>query len=69
MPIQPRILAFVSAGLSDYNRAIAWLEQAAEERGGWLVILKTWPPFDPLRSDARFQALFKRMNFPAPPQS
>ena len=49
------LLASVSIGLGEYAQAIAWLEEAAEERAVFLIYLNTWPQFDPLRSDPRFQ--------------
>ena len=57
-------LAQVCLGLGEHDQAISWLQQAAEERDSWLVVLNTWPEYDPLRSDPRFQALLKKMNFP-----
>ena len=51
------------------QEAITWLERAVDEHDGILPFLNFWYGFDPLRSDPRFQALLRRMNFPqqAPP--
>jgi len=54
--------AFVSLGEKD--ESLRWLERGYKERDAWLGLLKVWPPFDPLRSDPRFQDLLRRMNFP-----
>ena len=58
------LLAWASLGLGDNDQAISWLQQAADERDGQMAFLNTWFLFDPLRSDPRFQALLRRMNFP-----
>ena len=51
--------------LRQKDRAFEWFDKAYEGRSGspiWLFVgLK---PNDPLRSDARFQDLPRRMNFP-----
>ena len=52
-------------GLGDVDRAIDWMKRAHDERDGMCTSLNVHPPFDPLRSDPRFQALLKKMNFPA----
>ena len=57
-------LAFICVGLGEQDQAIAWLDQAYDERAGLLVTLKVQPLLDPLRSDPRFQALLEKMNFP-----
>ena len=55
-------LATVSLGLGEHDRAIAWLETAAEERDGLLPFINRRSAFDPLRADPRFKAILRRMN-------
>ena len=57
-------MALANVGLGDTEQAISWLQEAEEERDPSLSQLSTWPGLDPLRSDPRFQALLRRMNFP-----
>jgi TolB-like protein len=62
--VSPYHQALVYLGLGENSQAIDWLEKAYEERSPWLDWLKVEPMFDPLRSVPRFQALYKKMNFP-----
>jgi TolB-like protein/DNA-binding winged helix-turn-helix (wHTH) protein/Tfp pilus assembly protein PilF len=59
-------IAYVAlyAAVGDTDQALAQLEKSYEDRCEFLVHLKVQPLFDPLRSDARFQDLLRRMNFP-----
>jgi hypothetical protein len=54
-------MAIVYTGLGDRDRAIAALEKAYQEHSWLLLLIKTDPYFDPLRSDVRFQDLLKRV--------
>ncbi len=56
-------IARIYLGLGEKKEALEWLEKAYEERDSDMVWLKTWPGFDNLRSDPRFQDLLRRMNF------
>jgi len=62
--VSPYHQALVYLGLGENSQAIDWLEKAYDKRSPWLTWLKVEPMFDPLRSDPRFQALYKKMNFP-----
>ncbi len=65
--VLPFHFATAYAGLGEKDLALLWLQRAYEERSldtGWLTTLGA-PLFDDLlRSDPRFQALLRRMNFP-----
>ena len=62
------MLAILSLGLDEHERAISWLEQAARQRDGLMASLGVFFVFDPLRGDPRFQALIRRMNFHSTPR-
>jgi len=62
--VPPTDFAQAYAQLGDNEQAMAWLEKAYEERDGYVAYIKTWPMYDPLRGDPRFQALMERMKFP-----
>jgi hypothetical protein len=53
--------ATIHLGLEDWDRAFAWMERAFDERRGWLPYLNVNPIFDPLRADARFVDLVRRV--------
>ena len=61
-------IALVYLGLKDHDSAFKWLTQACEEHDPLLAYAANNPMYDPLRSDPRFQALLKKMNFPAQAQ-
>lgn len=56
-------VAFINVyiGLGDKEQAFVWLEKAFQERSNYLVFLKVFPILDPLRSDARFADLVRRV--------
>jgi len=56
-------LALVALGRGDQARAVSYLEQAYASDSQWLGWLKCDRIFDPLRSDPRFAALLKKLNF------
>ena len=62
--VSPYTIALIHTGLGQKEQAFEWLEKAHNDRASWMVWLKVDPRFDLLRSDARFQDLLRRMNFP-----
>jgi serine/threonine protein kinase/tetratricopeptide (TPR) repeat protein len=62
--VAPTHFAKVYIGLGDKDQAYAWLEKGYQQRDFWLLFLKGEPTYDPLRSDARFQDLLRRIGFP-----
>jgi len=58
-------LAILYAGLGDKELAFRWLERAHAERSAFnLMTLAVDPRLDPLRSDARFSNLLRRLHLP-----
>jgi serine/threonine-protein kinase len=57
--------ARILAQLSDKDAAFEALDRAWQNRDAGLSGLKTDPYLDPLRSDPRYAALLRQMNFPA----
>jgi TolB-like protein len=56
--------ARIHARLGELDQALSYLEQAYEERDSLLVLVKAQEWWDPLRSDARFHALVRRVGIP-----
>ena len=59
--VSPYRLALVHIGLGNVDAAFAALEAAYDERAVGIVNLVVEPRFDPLRSDARFTRLLRRL--------
>jgi len=56
-------IALVYVGLGDNAKAMAWLNRAYEARFNPSILLR--PAFDPLRPDAPFQDLLRRIDLPS----
>ncbi|HEU4880021.1 MAG TPA: protein kinase, partial [Gemmatimonadaceae bacterium] len=54
-------LAVLHASLGDVDEAFDWLEVAIEEKSPGLIMLRAHPRLDPIRSDARYWPLVKRV--------
>jgi TolB-like protein/DNA-binding winged helix-turn-helix (wHTH) protein/Flp pilus assembly protein TadD len=55
-------IALIYIGLGDPDQAISWLNKGYEGRFKASILLR--PAFDPLRSDARFKELIRRIGLP-----
>jgi TolB-like protein/DNA-binding winged helix-turn-helix (wHTH) protein/Tfp pilus assembly protein PilF len=56
-------LSLTYLGAGDTEEAFAWLERAYQARAG-MTMLKAYPYWDPLRRDARFADLLRRVGLP-----
>jgi TolB-like protein/DNA-binding winged helix-turn-helix (wHTH) protein/Tfp pilus assembly protein PilF len=62
--VSPYYIAIVYIALGKNELAMDWLEKALADRSNGLVFLKVEPELDPLRSNPRFIALERQLNFP-----
>jgi TolB-like protein/Flp pilus assembly protein TadD len=62
--VSPFYVAVVYIALGKTETAMDWMEKAFADRSNGLVFLKVEPELDPLRSNPRFIALQRRLNFP-----
>jgi tetratricopeptide (TPR) repeat protein len=61
----PYFIAEIHLALGDREDALGWLEKAYESRDYFFRWLAIDPRLDSLRSEPRFQALVRRVNFPS----
>jgi TolB-like protein/DNA-binding winged helix-turn-helix (wHTH) protein/Tfp pilus assembly protein PilF len=54
-------VALVYAALGDREKAFSWLDKAFAAKSTFMTTLKFWSVFDPIRSDARFTDLVRRV--------
>jgi len=57
--------AIIHAGLGENDRAFEWLERAYQGRSTVLAYMRIDPRLAPLRSDARYAKLVRRIGFPS----
>ena len=63
--VQPSMLAPAAAAVGDMDRAIAAARQALEQKDPLFVMLaRTWPVYDQLRTDSRFLEIVSQLGFP-----
>ncbi len=62
--VSPINFVFIYVGLGEKDEAFQWLETCYQERDPQTTRLKVNPLFDPLRSDARFAELMRRVGLP-----
>jgi serine/threonine-protein kinase len=55
--VPPYAMALLYVSLQDHERALEWLEKGARDGGAWF--LKVNPPWDPLQSTPRYQAIVR----------
>lgn len=63
--IDATLIAYIYVGLGQRDQAFAWLEKGYQERSGLVPWLKSEPKWDPLRGDARFADLLRRIGLPS----
>jgi len=59
-------IAQIHVGLGNIEKALDWLDRAAEEHNLGYYLPSVEPMYDPIRSHPRFQALMRRINLPQP---
>jgi tetratricopeptide (TPR) repeat protein len=59
----PSIFARAYLAAGDKEQALTWFERAYDEKDPWLFWLKVWPTLDPIRSEPRFEALLRKVNY------
>jgi TolB-like protein/Flp pilus assembly protein TadD len=59
--LSPYNIAVLYLGLGDRDEAITWLQKAVDDHSEWIALLNVDPRLKPLRGDAQFKELQKRL--------
>jgi TolB-like protein len=59
--VPPTSFAWIHLGLRETDSAFEWLDRAVEGRDQFIMPIKSYWFFDPIRSDPRFAALLRKM--------
>ena len=59
--VQPGLIALVFVGLEQHEPALRWFEKAYQQHTPMMIWLKVDPRFDPIRQEAGFQNLMRRV--------
>lgn len=62
--VSPVSLTFIAAGMGDHDAAFAHLQQAFDERKGWLLHIRYDPMLRSLHGDPRFERLARAIGLP-----
>ena len=60
--VPPSSFAWIHLGLGETDDAFKWLDRAVDECDQFMMPIKSYSFFDPLRADPRFRALVRKMN-------
>ena len=60
--VLPSSFAWLHLGLGEIDDAFAWMNRAVNKNDEWVHPLKIYPFLDPIRSDARFHPLLRKLN-------
>ena len=60
--VPPSSFAWIHLGLGETGDTFKWLDRAVDECDQFMMPIKSYSFFDPLRADPRFQALTRKMN-------
>jgi TolB-like protein len=60
--VPPSAFAWIHLGLGEIDSAFEWMNRAVDDCDQFMMPIKTYPIFDPIRSDPRFIALLRKMN-------
>jgi serine/threonine-protein kinase len=60
--VPPTAFAWIHLGLGEIGPAFEWLERAVDGCDQFMMPIKSYEFFDPIRSDPRFDALVRKMN-------
>jgi TolB-like protein/Tfp pilus assembly protein PilF len=60
--VPPTSFAWIHLGLREIDSAFEWLNRAVDECDQYMMPIKSYRFFDPIRTDPRFQALLHKMN-------